>query len=89
MKGLVLEYLTHNNQRYRQKNFQEGAIEKKQKEMSISTPSKPSFISCGGLGDTLVNIVRSPTSKISCIMSPYISEDLFQKNTHFRKNAYF
>jgi len=29
IKGLVLEYLTHNNQGRRQKNFQEGAIGKK------------------------------------------------------------
>jgi len=29
MKGLVLEYLTRNNQGRRQKIFQEGAIEKK------------------------------------------------------------
>jgi len=31
MKGLVLEYLTRNNQGCRQKNFQEGAIENKNK----------------------------------------------------------
>jgi len=29
MKGLVLEYLKRNNQGSRQKNFHEGAIEKK------------------------------------------------------------
>jgi len=29
MKGLVLEYLTRNNQGHRQKNFQEEAIRKK------------------------------------------------------------
>jgi len=32
IKGLVLEYLTCNNQGRRQKNFQEAAIEKKTKK---------------------------------------------------------
>jgi len=40
MNGLVLKYLTRNNQGRRQKNFQEGAIEKKK---SNSTPRKPSY----------------------------------------------
>jgi len=40
MKGLILEYLTRNNQGRRQKNFQEGAIEKKNnKKTSNSVPS--------------------------------------------------
>jgi len=55
MKGLVLEYLTRNNQGRRQKNFQEGAIKRKTKKTTNSTPRKPSFSSCGGLRDTLDN----------------------------------
>jgi len=54
IKGLNLEYLTRNNQVRWQKNFQEGEMEKqnkKQQKTSNSTPRKPSFISCGGLGD--------------------------------------
>jgi len=65
IKGLVLEYLTRNNQGRRQKNFQEEAIDKKRD----STPRKPSFISCGGLRDALdkfycpgPNLERYPTS---------------------------
>jgi len=52
IKGLVLEYLTRNNQGRRQKNFQKRAIEKKKRD---STPRKPSFISCGGLADAQDN----------------------------------
>jgi len=36
MKGLVLEYLTRNNQRRRQKHFQEGAIEKTKQKRAIA-----------------------------------------------------
>jgi len=34
MKGLILEYLTRNNQGRWQKNFQEGAIEKKKRPIA-------------------------------------------------------
>jgi len=36
MKGLVLEYLTRNNQGREQKNFQEETIEKKERKRAIA-----------------------------------------------------
>jgi len=73
MKGLVLEYLTRNNQGRPQKNFQEEAIEKKK---SNSTSRKPSFSSCGGLGNALDNC-PGPNLKDILHHEPAKSEDLF------------
>jgi len=41
MKGLILEYLTRNNQKRRQKNFQEEAIEKIKKRAIAHQESLP------------------------------------------------
>jgi len=88
MKGLVLDYLTRNNQGRRQKNFQEGAIEKKTKT-SNNTPRKPSFISCGGLGDALDNC---PGPNLNDILHHELRikvKTFSRETTISEKNAYF
>jgi len=69
MKDLVLEYLTRNNQGSRQKNFQEGAIDKKQKNEQLAHQKSLPLLAVADKG-TCQTIIRGPTSKISCIVSP-------------------
>jgi len=85
MKGLVLEYLTRNNQQRRQKNIQEGAIEKKRKKKckektSNNTPRKPFFINCGGLGNALDNC-PGPNLKDILHHEPSIKVKTFSRKT--------
>jgi len=77
MKGLFSEYLTRNNQGRRQKNFQEEAIGKKR---AIVHQRKPSFISCGRLGDALDNCPR-PNLKDILHHEPRIKVKTFSRET--------
>jgi len=83
LKGLALEYLTRNNQGHRQKNFQERAVKKKQKT-SNSTPRKPSFISCSGLGEALDNCL-GPNLKDVMHHKPRINLKTFSREHPFSK----
>jgi len=88
MKGLVLEYLTHNNSRASAKKFPEGS-NRKDKNKKRAIAHQESLSSCGRLGDALDNC---PGLNLKNILhhEPRIKVKTFSKETPiFEKNAYF